>query len=299
MISESSTSLQHVLEFRNVSIAFDDKPVLINISFKLYKGEMICLTGESGSGKSVLLRLAMGLLKPDSGQIFIGEREIETLDQSELLAIRGGVMGMVFQEDSLFTGLSVYENVAYRLAEHGWTEQNIQRAVTEVLHFVGLDGEDDKLPEHLSGGMKRRLEIARALVGWPSIMLFDEPTMSLDPIVALRVLNLIIRARDINKISSIYVTKKVYELPYLSNYRAQQGEDGIVINEAPLDKFPGTRIMVLESGQMAFTGSLAEFQASSLASVKKLRTLDQHNHSADPYFQDPWDKRRQPLEKLL
>jgi phospholipid/cholesterol/gamma-HCH transport system ATP-binding protein len=298
MISESSTSLQHVLEFRNVSIAFDDKPVLSNISFKLYKGEMICLTGESGSGKSVLLRLAMGLLKPDSGQIFIGDREIERLDESELLGIRGGVMGMVFQEDSLFTGLSVYENVAYRLEEHSWAEQDIQKAVTEVLHFVGLDGEEDKLPEHLSGGMKRRLEIARALVGWPSIMLFDEPTMSLDPIVALQVLNLIIRARDINKISSIYVTKKVYELPYLSNYTALQ-EDGIVINEAPIDKLPRTRIMVLEAGRIVFIGSLTEFQESDLAAVRKLRTLDQHDHSADPYFPDPWDKSRQPQEKLL
>jgi phospholipid/cholesterol/gamma-HCH transport system ATP-binding protein len=298
MISESSTSLQHVLEFRNVSIAFDDKPVLSNISFKLYKGEMICLTGESGSGKSVLLRLAMGLLKPDSGQIFIGDREIERLDESELLGIRGGVMGMVFQEDSLFTGLSVYENVAYRLEEHSWAEQDIQKAVTEVLHFVGLDGEEDKLPEHLSGGMKRRLEIARALVGWPSIMLFDEPTMSLDPIVAVQVLNLIIRARDINKISSIYVTKKVYELPYLSNYTALQ-EDGIVINEAPTDKLPRTRIMVLEAGRIVFIGSLTEFQESDLAAVRKLRTLDQHDHSADPYFPDPWDKSRQPQEKLL
>jgi phospholipid/cholesterol/gamma-HCH transport system ATP-binding protein len=240
----------------------------------------------------------MGLLKPDSGQIFIGDREIERLDESELLGIRGGVMGMVFQEDSLFTGLSVYENVAYRLEEHSWAEQDIQKAVTEVLHFVGLDGEEDKLPEHLSGGMKRRLEIARALVGWPSIMLFDEPTMSLDPIVALQVLNLIIRARDINKISSIYVTKKVYELPYLSNYTALQ-EDGIVINEAPIDKLPRTRIMVLEAGRIVFIGSLTEFQESDLAAVRKLRTLDQHDHSADPYFPDPWDKSRQPQEKLL
>lgn len=300
MTSQSSSRLQPVLEFRNVSIAFDDKPALIDITFQLHQGEMIFLTGESGSGKSVLLRLAMGLIKPDSGQIFIGDREIETLDESELLAIRGGLMGMVFQEDSLFTGLSVYENAAYRLEEHGWTEQNIEKAVTEVLHFVGLDGEEEKLPEHLSGGMKRRLEIARALIGWPAIMLFDEPTMSLDPIVALQILDLIIRARDINKISSIYVTKKAYELPYLSNYLAlETGRNGIVINEAPSDKLPRTRIMVLESGKLDFTGSLAEFQACDLPSVQRLLTLDQHDHSADPYFPNPWEKSRQPQEKLL
>jgi phospholipid/cholesterol/gamma-HCH transport system ATP-binding protein len=300
MISPLSSPLQHVLEFRNVSIAFDGKPALIDISFKLYQSEMIFLTGESGSGKSVLLKLAMGLLKPDEGQIFIRDREIETLDESELLAIRGGLMGMVFQEDSLFTGLSVYENAAYRLEEHGWADENIQKAVTEVLHFVGLDGEEEKLPEHLSGGMKRRLEIARALIGWPSIMLFDEPTMSLDPIVAVQVLNLIIRARDINKISSIYVTKKAYEIPYLTNYVALEEEkNGIVIHESPPDKLPRTRILVLESGKPAFTGNLAEFQASDLPSVKRLLTLDQHDHSSDPYFPDPWDKSRRPQQKLL
>jgi phospholipid/cholesterol/gamma-HCH transport system ATP-binding protein len=300
MISPPSPPLQHVLEFRNVSLAFDGKPTLIDISFRLFKGEMIFLTGESGSGKSVLLRLAMGLLKPDSGQIFIGEREIETLDESELLAIRGGLMGMVFQEDSLFTGLSVYDNAAYRLEEHGWTEQNIHKAVTEVLHFVGLDGEEEKLPEQLSGGMKRRLEIARALIGWPSIMLFDEPTMSLDPIVAVQVLDLIIRARDINKIASIYVTKKPLEIRYLTNYIAlEKDKEGIAICEAPVDNLPKTRIMVLELGELAFTGSLAEFQACELSSVKRLLTLDQHDHSADPYFADPWDKTRRAQEKLL
>jgi phospholipid/cholesterol/gamma-HCH transport system ATP-binding protein len=300
MISPPSPPLQHLLEFRDVSIAFDDKPALVDISFKLYQGEMIFLTGESGSGKSVLLRLAMGLLKPDSGQIFIGDREIEALGESDLLAIRGGLMGMVFQEDSLFTGLSAYDNAAYRLEEHGWTEQNIHRAVTEVLHFVGLDGEEEKLPEQLSGGMKRRLEIARALIGWPSIMLFDEPTMSLDPIVAVQVLDLIIRARDINKISSIYVTKKPLEIPYLTNYIAlEKDHEGIVICEAPLDKLPKTRIMVLESGKIAFTGSLAEFQASDLSSVKRLLTLHQHDHSADPCFADPWDKTRRPQKKFL
>jgi phospholipid/cholesterol/gamma-HCH transport system ATP-binding protein len=298
-MASNSRSLSTALEFRNVSVAFDDQPALIDVSFQLHQGEMILLTGESGSGKSVLLRLAMGLLKPDAGQIFVGDREIETLAESELLAIRGGLMGMVFQENSLFTGLSVFENVAYRLKEHDWNEQDIQKAVTEVLDFVGLAGEEEKLPEHLSGGMKRRVEIARALVGWPAIMLFDEPTMSLDPIVALQVMDLLIRARDINKISSIYVTKKIYELPYLSNYVALPEEDRIVIKEAPSDKLPKTRIIVLEAGEIAFKGSLSDFNTSDLMAVRKLRTLDQHNHAADPHFPNPWDKSRQPLERLL
>lgn len=298
-MTDSSSPLLPALEFRNVSVAFDDKPALRDISFQLHQGEMIFVTGESGSGKSVVLRLAMGLLKPDAGQILVGGREIQTLDEAELLAIRGGVMGMVFQEDSLFTGLSVYENVAYRLKEHHWKTEETQKAVKEVLDFVGLAGEEDKLPEHLSGGMKRRLEIARALVGWPSIMLFDEPTMGLDPIVALQVLDLIIRARDINKISSIFVTKKVYEIPYLANYVAMKTGDRITINEAASDKLPMTRLMALEAGRIVFTGSFDQFQNSDLPAVKKLRALDQRDHSADPYFSDPWDKSRQPLEKFL
>jgi phospholipid/cholesterol/gamma-HCH transport system ATP-binding protein len=299
MISTSSPSPKPILEFRNVSVAFDDKPALVDINFELARGEMILLTGRSGSGKSVLLRLAMGLLKPDSGQIFVADREIEMLEESELLAIRGGLMGMVFQEDSLFTGLSVHDNAAYRLKEHGWTEQKIEEAVTEVLQFVGLDGQQQMLPEHLSGGMKRRLEIARALIGWPSIMLFDEPTMSLDPIVALQVLDLIIRARDINKISSIFVTKKAHEIPYLASYVALQEAGGVVIKEAASDKLPRTRIMVLEAGRIALIGGLAEFQNSDLPSVRKMLSLHQHGHSADAYFSDPWDTSRQPLEKLL
>ena len=299
MIPDSPTHLSPALEFRNVSIAFDDTTALSHVSFELHQGEMIFVTGESGSGKSVLLRLSIGLLKPDAGQIFVGGREIQTLDESELLAIRGGVMGMVFQEDSLFTGLSVYDNVAYRLREHGWRPEEIQKAVAEVLDFVGLAGEDDNLPEHLSGGMKRRLEIARALVGWPSIMLYDEPTMSLDPIVALQVLDLIIRARDINGISSIFVTKKVYEIPYLANYVAKKKDELITISEAASDNLPMTRLIVLEAGRIVFTGTFTDFQNSGLPAVKKMRTLDQHDHSADPYFPDPWDKSRQPSEKFL
>jgi phospholipid/cholesterol/gamma-HCH transport system ATP-binding protein len=298
--STADNSATNAIEFRHVSINFDDNPALVDVSFKLDQGEMIFITGDSGCGKSVLLHLAMGLLKPDSGQIFIAGREIEKLGESELLAIRGGLMGMVFQEDSLFTGLSVYDNAAYRPADHGWSEGRIHQAVSEVLHFVGLDGESDKLPEELSGGMKRRLEIARAMIGWPSIMLFDEPTMGLDPIVALQVLNLIIRARDINRISSLYVTKKPCEIPYLTNYVAvEEGNNGIVICEAPLNQLPRTRIMVLDSGRIVFSGSLNEFQVCDLPAVKGLLSLDQHDHSVDPYFTDPWDKNRQAKEQFL
>src|SRR3977135_31238 len=121
------------IEFRNVSLSFDDKTALVEVSFHLNRDEMIFVTGVSGSGKSVMLHLAMGLLQPDEGQVFVKGREIGTLDETELLAIRGGLMGMVFQEDSLFSGRSVYENVAYRLEEHGWAEDDVEKSVLEVL----------------------------------------------------------------------------------------------------------------------------------------------------------------------
>lgn len=287
------------IEFRNVFLSFDNTAALNDVSFTLNRGEMILLTGISGSGKSVLLRLAMGLLKPDSGQILIEGREIQELKETELIELRGGRMGMVFQEDSLFTGLPVYENAAYRLEEHGWSEDEVERAVAEVLRFVGLEGEESKFPDELSGGMKRRLEIARALIGWPRIMLFDEPTMSLDPMAALKVLDLVIRARDINQISSLYVTKKIHEIHYLTNYRAETLNGEIRIVEAPSTNLPKTRVIVLEEGRIAFDGSAAEFAKSELKPIQDLTTLDRHDHSKEPYFSDPWDKRRLPSEAIL
>ncbi len=294
------TAQTPAIEFRNVFLSFDDHLVLNDVSFTLDRGEMIFLTGVSGSGKSVLLRLAMGLLKPDSGKIFIEGREIENLSESELLAVRGGLMGMVFQEDSLFTGLPVYENASYRLEEHGWSEEEIERAVGDVLRFVGLDGEEEKFPEELSGGMKRRLEIARALIGWPRNMLFDEPTMSLDPLAALKVLDLVIRARDINDISSLYVTKKIHEIHYLANFRAESEPNGDVNTiQASPSTLPKTRVIVLKDGSIAFKGSVKEFTNSQLPAIKELAAVDGHDRSKDPYFSDPWDKHRRPAEAIL
>jgi phospholipid/cholesterol/gamma-HCH transport system ATP-binding protein len=296
----SNPASQPEIEFRHISLSFDDQPALVDVSFQLQRGEMILMTGKAASGKSVLLRLAMGLLPPDEGEIFIGGREIENLDESELLGLRKGMMGMVFQEDSLFSGMTVYENVAYRLEEFGWQEEEIEKAVNDVLRYVGLEKDEDKLPEELSGGMKRRVEFARALIGWPSIMLFDEPTMGLDPIVALQVLDLIFKARDINKISSIYVTKKMHEIHYLAKYRAlDDGKGGLSIEEAPADEPPRTRVMFLDSGRIAFMGSADDFQNSDSPLIKEFVALDPHDHSADPYYPDPWDKRRKPKRGIL
>ena len=297
---ETETNNIPAIEFRDVSLSFDEKRVLSDINFTLKRGEMIFITGVSGSGKSMLLRLAIALDHPDSGQVLIEGRDVGMLDESELLEIRSNRMGIVFQEDSLFTGLTVYDNVAYRLDEHCVGEAETAKAVMEVLRFVGLEQEAEKRPAELSGGMRRRLEIARALIGWPSIMLFDEPASGLDPLTAIQVLDLIIRARDIYGISSLYVTKKLDEIPYLATHRAQKSSDGVAIEEAfQKSTAPHTRVMVLDAGRIVFTGSAAEFEGSSLPAVTRLTHADNGTTISSFATSDPWDKTRRPRERIL
>jgi phospholipid/cholesterol/gamma-HCH transport system ATP-binding protein len=288
------------LEFRHVSLSFDEKKVLNDIELKLKRGEMIFITGVSGSGKSVLLRLAIALERPDSGQIFIEGRDLGFLDETELLELRGTRMGIVFQEDSLFTGLTAYDNVAFRLDEHGVRKDETDKAVREVLQFVGLDRDAEKLPAELSGGMRRRLEIARALIGWPSIMLFDEPASGLDPLTAIQVLDLIIRARDIYGISSLYVTKKLDEIPYLATHRAKRLSGGVVIEEATSQlTAPRTSVIVLDAGKIVFRGSVAEFETSSLPAVTLLTKAENRTAMSNFVTSDPWDKTRHPEVRRL
>ncbi len=288
------------IEFRDVSLSFDEKQALTNINFKLERGEMIFITGASGSGKSVLMKLAIALEGPDSGQILIEGRDVTELDETELLELRGHRIGIVFQEDSLFTGLTVYQNVAYRLDEHNVPEDETRQAVMEVLQFVGLEQDAEKLPWELSGGMRRRLELARALVGWRSIMLFDEPASGLDPLTAIHILDLIVRARDIHGMSSIYVTKKLDEIPYLANHRARQtGQDVVIEEVTSKQELPPSRVIVLDEGRIVFTGSVPEFEASSVPAVTRLTHADNGTVISDYAVSDPWDKRRRPLERVL
>jgi len=257
------------IELRNVSFSSEDKRVLADVNLVLERDQMIIVTGRSSTGKSVLLHLAIGLLRPDAGQILVEGREIETMSETELLALRSADMGIAFQEDTLFTGLSVFENTAYRLYEHEWPEPEVQAAVHEILRFVGLEDDIEKLPEELSIGMRRRLEIARALVGWPKIMLFDEPATGLDPINNKMILDLIIRARDLHKISMLLVTKELHEIRYLAMHHAVEEQPEVVriIDGAPSSSPPVT-VMVLDEGQLVFAGGLDQFEASELEAVQ-------------------------------
>lgn len=297
---ETETKSRPPIEFRDVSLSFDEKRVLSDINFRLERGEMIFITGIAGSGKSVLLKLAIALEHPDSGQVLIEGRDVAQLNETELLELRGNRIGIVFQEDSLFTGLTVYDNVAYRLDEHNVPDDETDEAVMEILRFVGLDRDAEKLPYELSGGMRRRLELARALVGWRSIMLFDEPASGLDPLTAIHILDLIVRARDIHGISSIYVTKKLDEIPYIATHRAREIGGEVVIEEvrSPRD-LPASRVIVLEEGKIAFMGNVAEFEASSLPAVAHLTRAENGTVLSDYPVSDPWDKRRRPLERVL
>ena len=290
--SLDQSSTHPALELRHVTLELGDKVVLSDVSLALERGEMIVVTGCSGSGKSVLLHSAIGFFQPDEGEILVDGRRIDRLDETELLAIRSERMGLVFQEDALFSGLSVYDNAAFRLAEHEWPEEEIDAAVAEILRFVGLENDASKLPEELSIGMRRRLEIARALVGWPPIMLFDEPTSGLDPLTAKRIMNLTIRARDAHAIACLYVTKELREVRYLASHAAYTSPDGsIEVREGFIAGAPPLKVLVLDRGAVAFFGTPDELDASTLPAVLELthpevmaeaRRASAHTHMEAP-----------------
>lgn len=269
---ERTSPVPPAIEFRNVSLRFDgERPVLRNISVVVEAGEMLVITGNSGSGKSVLLRLALGFHRPDEGEILINGRHIECLAEDELLELRSQTLGMVFQEDALFSGLSVYDNAAFRLVDHAWADEEVDRAVYEILRFVGLETDVAKYPEELSIGMRRRLELARALVGWPPVMLFDEPTSGLDPMTSTHVRDLVIRARDIHNISSLYVTKELREIPYLASHFAARDEAGQVkILEGTRFGAATMKVLVLDEGEAVFVGTPEEFAASTLPLIRSM-----------------------------
>lgn len=257
-IRSSGTRLDRMLpaiEFRDVELAFDDQVILDKISFSVRRGETKIVLGGSGSGKSTIIKLILGLLKPDAGQVFVEGEDITNMDDMELMRIRENI-GMVFQEGALFDSLSVYDNVAYRLHEDGIDEDEVEHEVRRMLQFVDLEDAIDKMPIELSGGMRRRVGIARALVGNPGIVLFDEPTAGLDPPTARTICELAIKLRDLEDVSSIFVTHEMNNLEYISSEYTVLDRKGQVNFEIEGDRLCliNTEVMMLRSGKIIFTG---------------------------------------------
>ncbi len=249
------------IEFRDVHLSFDEKKILDGISFTVRKGETKIILGRSGGGKSTIIRLILGLVKPDSGRIFIEGEDITDYDEPEMMRVRQKI-GMVFQEGALFDSLSVYDNVAYRLHEQGLPEEIVEQEVRKMLRFVDLEDAIDKMPNELSGGMRRRVGIARALVGNPKIVLFDEPTAGLDPPTARTICELVIKLRDLENVSSIFVTHEMQNIEYLSSEYAVINDKGEVAFEKEGEKLCliNTQIMILREGKIIFSGTDEELR---------------------------------------
>ena len=249
--------------FEDVSFAFDDHVVLDRVSFEVATGSMRFLMGASGSGKSVLLKLILGLYRPDAGAIYVHGQPVHELAERDLLRLRADI-GMVFQEHALFDSLTVNENVGYRLYEETKMPLDEVRArVAEVLGFVGLGEYIDRMPSELSGGQRRRVAIARALTSRPRLLLYDEPTTGLDPITALTIDEEIIKLRDIETVTSIIVTHQLRDAFYIATHeavRAQNGEiDYVDVTPATRDR---TEFLMLRDGAVAFEGNADELRAA-------------------------------------
>jgi len=258
------------IEFRDVCLAYDDKVVLDHIDLSVRRGECKIILGRSGGGKSTIIRLILGLLKPDSGRVLVDGEDITDYNEVEMMPIRQKI-GMVFQEGALFDSISVYENVAYRLREQERDEAEIDREVRRMLEFVDLADAVDKMPIELSGGMRRRVGIARALIGDPSIVLFDEPTAGLDPPTARTMCELAIKLRDLQDVSSIFVTHEMNNVTNLCSEYATVSEKGEVHFEKEGDKLCliNTEVLMMRNGQIIFNGTDEQLQASDNQYVKR------------------------------
>jgi phospholipid/cholesterol/gamma-HCH transport system ATP-binding protein len=252
------------IELRSVSLSFETKRVLTSISFVLGAGETLILLGETGTGKSVLLKLMLGLLKPDDGQVLIEGEDLVPLSEAGLRPLRRR-MGMVFQEGALFDSLSVFDNVAYRLREdHLGDETTIDQRVREFLHFVEMEAAIEKMPSELSGGMRRRVAIARAIVSNPSIMLYDSPTGGLDPVTCLTINVLIAKLRDMQHVTSVVVTQRLQDAYELANYVFSTEKQTLISLPpgSPAASLPPTRFLLLRDGRVYFQGNELELARS-------------------------------------
>jgi phospholipid/cholesterol/gamma-HCH transport system ATP-binding protein len=267
---DDSHRIVPAIEFRDVVLAFDERVILNKLSFKVLKGETKIILGGSGGGKSTIIKLVLGLLKPDEGRILVDGEDITDYNEVQMMTVRKRI-GMVFQEGALFDSLSVYDNVAYRLHEQGRPEDEVEPEVRRMLRFVNLEDAIDKMPAELSGGMRRRVGIARALIGDPKIVLFDEPTAGLDPPTARTICELAMKLRDLEDVSSIFVTHEMNNLDYLCSEYAVVNEEGQVVFEREGERLclTNSKVMMMKDGKIIFAGTDESLRKAEDPYIKK------------------------------
>ena len=258
------------IEFQDVVLAFDDKVILDRLNFKVMKGETKIILGGSGGGKSTIIKLVLGLLKPDAGRVLVDGEDITEYSEERMMGVRKKI-GMVFQEGALFDSLSVYDNVAYRLHEQGVPEDEVEPEVRRMLRFVNLEDAIDKMPIELSGGMRRRVGIARALIGDPKIVLFDEPTAGLDPPTARTICELAMKLRDLEDVSSIFVTHEMNNLHYICSEYAVVDDEGKVVFEREGERLCliNSKVMMMRQGKIIFSGTDEALRRSEDAYIQR------------------------------
>jgi phospholipid/cholesterol/gamma-HCH transport system ATP-binding protein len=258
-----------VVLFDKVNLAFDEKVILRDVTFSVRAGHTKIFLGASGAGKSTILKLMLGLLKPDSGTIWVLGHRVDLMDEAQLMGVRHH-MGMVFQEGALFDSFTVGENVGYKLYEETRMPlEDVRKRVDEVLGFVGLATHIDKLPSALSGGQRRRVAIARAMAAKPTLLLYDEATTGLDPMTALSVDAEVVKLRDIERVTSVLVTHQLRDAFYVATHQARRDAKGdIELVEATEAKIEEADFVMIREGQVAFEGTAGELR-----------------HSRDPYLQ--------------
>jgi phospholipid/cholesterol/gamma-HCH transport system ATP-binding protein len=277
MVLADAVPGEPLIIFKDVRLGFGEVDVLQGISFEVSPGETKILLGESGSGKTLIMKLAAGLLQPDSGQIWVMGHDVTEMTEKELLDFRRH-LGFVFQEGALFDSMTVAENVAFRLHEEDVAEEEVEKRVREVLRFVEMEAAVDKFPADLSGGMRRRVSIARALVDHPAVVFYDSPTAGLDPVTSQTIINLILRGRDSQGVTSLLATHRVQDAFGLANYRFDVDSGRVVPfhangakgnHAASVTGISATNILVLREGQVYFEASTDEFARSSDSYLKK------------------------------
>jgi phospholipid/cholesterol/gamma-HCH transport system ATP-binding protein len=255
-----SVEEEPVVVFRNVWLAFDDHVVLRDVSFTLLPGRLKVFLGASGAGKSTVLRIILGLLKPDRGEVYVLGRRVDQLSEAELMDVRAE-LGMVFQEGALFDSLTVGENVGYRLYEElREPADRADRRVAEVLGFIGLGEYMDRMPSELSGGQRRRVAIARAMASRPRILLYDEPTTGLDPITAITVDKEIVKLRDLEGTSGILVTHQLRDAFFIATHEAVRAGGEVTFVPASSERAERTEFLMLREGRVAFEGTAARLR---------------------------------------